>query len=110
MEREMAEISVSEASRNLSHWINRASFGREFVVVTSRGKAKAVIVGIEAFEALFGMEILNEEELIPLSQLRQEFREATENAGYKSRDDIIQLVREVREEIADERYAALLKE
>jgi prevent-host-death family protein len=106
----MTEISISEASRNLSHWINRASYGREFVVVTSRGKAKAVIVGIEAFEALFGLEILSEDELIPLPHFTQEFREATENAGYKTREDIIQLVREVRKEIADEKYGTLHKE
>lgn len=106
----MAEISISEASRNLSHWINRASYGRELVVVTSRGKAKAVILGMEAFEALFGMKLLSEEELTPLPQFQNEFRGAMEDAGYKTRQDIIDLVREVRKEIADERVASLQKE
>jgi prevent-host-death family protein len=110
MEATMAEISISEASRNLSHWINRASYGRELVVVTSRGKAKAVILGMEAFEALFGMEILSEEELTPLPQFQNEFWEATEDAGYKTRDDIVRLVREVRKEIADERAITAQKE
>ncbi|MFZ0547606.1 MAG: type II toxin-antitoxin system Phd/YefM family antitoxin [Candidatus Promineifilaceae bacterium] len=106
----MAEISVSEASRNLSHWINRASYGRELVLVTSRGKAKAVILGVDAFEALFGMKLLSEEELIPQEQFQKEFRKAMEDAGYETRDDIIELVREVRKEIVSERTAPLQEE
>jgi prevent-host-death family protein len=103
VEVKMAEISVSEASRNLSHWINRASYGQELVVVTSRGKAKAVILGVEAFEALFGMKLLSEEELTPMPHFQKEFREAAQDSGYKTREDIINLVREVRKEIAEER-------
>ena len=36
-------ISISEASRNLSHWVNQASYGRECVLLTSRGRVKAVV-------------------------------------------------------------------
>lgn len=100
------EVSISEASRNLSHWINRASYGREFVVVTSRGKPKAVIMGMDAFEDLIGIgEYLNRE-LMPLDQFRQQFRQALAESGYQTRDDIVALVREVKQEMAAERHMA----
>jgi hypothetical protein len=31
----MAQVSVSKASQNLSHWTNQASYGRECVIVTA---------------------------------------------------------------------------
>ncbi len=96
----MTQISVSEASRNLSHWINRASYGREVVVVTSRGRAKAVILGVEAFEELVGLREYADLELLPLEALREGFRQALAESGYHSRDEIVDLVREVKQEVA----------
>lgn len=98
----MSQVSISEASRNLSHWINRASYGREVVVVTSRGRAKAVILGVEAFEELVGLHDYADLELMPLEQFRSEFRDALSESGYNSRDDIINLVREVKQELVAE--------
>lgn len=101
----MSQVSVSKASRNLSHWINRASYGREVVVVTSRGKPKAVILGVEAFEELVGLHDFADLELMPLEQFRTEFRQALAESGYQSRDDMIELVREVKQELAAEQAA-----
>lgn len=96
----MSQISVSEASRNLSHWINRASYGREVVVVTSRGRAKAVILGVEAFEELVGLGEYADLELRPLAQFRREFRQALGESGVQSPEEIVELVRAVKEELA----------
>lgn len=98
----MTRVSVSEASRNLSHWINEASYGGQVVIITSRGKPKAVIVGMEAFEELIGIDEYLDRELIPMDQFRQEFRAALGEAGYHTPDDIVHLIQEVRQEMASE--------
>ena len=46
------EVSIAEASRQLSQIVNRASYGGEVVLLTSRGKPKAVVVSIETFQQL----------------------------------------------------------
>lgn len=93
---------MSKASRNLSHWINRASYGREVVVVTSRGRPKAVILGVEAFEELVGLHEYADHELMPMEQFRSEFRQALAESGYQTREEINDLVREVKRELATE--------
>jgi prevent-host-death family protein len=90
----MTLISVSEASQNLSHWINQASYGRECVIVTSRGRAKAVLIGVP--EKM-------REPARAVDQLRREFHQALIEAGYGTSDQIVELVREVKRELADER-------
>ncbi len=99
----MSQISISEASRNLSHWINQASYGRDLIVITSRGKAKAILIGADSFEALIGMGDYAHRELMPAEQLRQQFRQALVNAGYTDREAIVEMVRKVKQEIANER-------
>jgi prevent-host-death family protein len=98
----MTQISVSEASRNLSHWINQATYGRKPVVVTSHGKAKAVIISAEAFEQLIGIHGYVHRELLPPEQLRQEFQQALAEAGYDDRETIINLVRQVKQEMVED--------
>ena len=104
----MSQISISEASRNLSHWINQASYGRDLIVITSRGKAKAILIGADSFEALIGMGDYAHRELMPAEQLRQQFRQALMNAGYADREAIVEMVRKVKQEkrshASDKRY------
>lgn len=99
----MTLVSVSEASQNLSHWINQASYGRECVIVTSRGRAKAVLMGVDAFEALIGVPNQTRKPTRSVEQLRQEFGQALAEAGYYTADQIVELVREVRRDMGDER-------
>ncbi len=98
----MTQVSISEASRNLSHWINKASYGRDLIFVTSRGKPKAVIIGAETFAALVGMQEYAHRELQPAETFRHEFRTALAEAGYQTSDDMIALVQEVKKEAASE--------
>ncbi len=98
----MTLVSVSEASQNLSHWINQASYGRECVIVTSRGRAKAVLLGVEAFEAMINIPAQERAPSRAVEQLRREFRQALSQAGYETRDQIVDLVRQVKRELADE--------
>jgi len=102
-------ISISEASRNLSHWVNQASYGRECVLLTSRGRVKAVIIGVEAFEALLGTQPTAANQRMPVAQLRREFRQALGEAGYQTKEEMLNLVQEVKRELAEERSASHLE-
>lgn len=98
----MSTVSITEASRQLSQLINRAAYGRDIVILTSRGQAKAVLLGMEAFDQLVGMHKHAEQPLMPLAEFQQKFRAALEDAGYDTREKIVKLVREVRGEKARE--------
>lgn len=96
----MSTVSISEASRNLSHWINRASYGEEYVVLTSRGKPKAILMGMDQFETLLHMDRYSQRDLRPIEYLRAEIRESLAEAGYATNEDIVTLVREVKRDLA----------
>jgi len=43
----MLEVSVSQVKAALSEYLNRAAYGRERIVISSRGKPKAAMIGID---------------------------------------------------------------
>lgn len=45
----MDRVSIVEAKRDLSRLVNEAAFGHKAVVVTSRGRPKAVLISHEDF-------------------------------------------------------------
>lgn len=98
----MSRVSVSEASRNLSHWINRAAYGQESIILESHGRPKAVLIGMEVFEEL----IRNHPDLrrkpMATDEFRADFRQALEEAGYRTADDIVRLIQEIKSEILAE--------
>lgn len=50
----MDRVSIVEAKRDLSRVVNKAAYGHEPIILTSRGWPKAVIVGHEEFLRLVG--------------------------------------------------------
>jgi len=52
----MTAISISEMKDTLSEVLNRASYGKERIIVTSRGKPKAVVIGVDDLELLEELE------------------------------------------------------
>ena len=42
-----ATVSIGEVKRDISELVNRVAFGGERIVLTSRGKPKAVLVNVE---------------------------------------------------------------
>lgn len=52
----MIQVSVSEVKIHFSEYLNRAINEQERVIITSRGKPKAVIIGIEELERLEALE------------------------------------------------------
>jgi prevent-host-death family protein len=99
----MSTFSIAEAGRQLSRLVNRASYGREIVVLTSRGQPKAVLIGIESFQELVGMREYAKMPLMPFEPFQRKFKQALVEAGFDSREKIVDLVREVKQEITEER-------
>jgi prevent-host-death family protein len=101
----MTTIGIAEASRQLSHLVNQAAYAREIIVLTSRGQAKAVLLGVDAFQELVGMRPYVDKQLKPLDSFHRSIREALEESGYGDPEKIVDLVQDVRREMADERSA-----
>ena len=99
----MSTVTIATANRQLSQLINRAAYSGEILILTSRGRPKAVLLGMEAFEELVNMRQYAERPLMLYDAFQSRFREALEEAGFGSREKIVELVREVKREIADER-------
>ena len=45
-----SKVSIGQVKREISELLNRVAFGGERIVLTSRGKPKAVIVSLEDYE------------------------------------------------------------
>ena len=99
----MSTVSISDASRTLSRLVNRAAFGNEIVILSSRGRAKAVLLGLETFEELIGMREHAKQQLVPLDIFQQQLRQAFADAGYDTTEKIVDMVREVKNELVAER-------
>ncbi|MDY7076257.1 MAG: type II toxin-antitoxin system Phd/YefM family antitoxin [Chloroflexota bacterium] len=52
----MDTIGIAEIKRNISTIVNRVAFGRERIILTSRGKPKAALVSIEDLQKLEALE------------------------------------------------------
>lgn len=48
----MDTVGIAEIKRNISALVNQVAFGRERIVLTSRGKPKAALVSIEDLQKL----------------------------------------------------------
>ena len=78
----MLEVSVSQVKAALSEYLNRAAYGQERIVISSRGKPKAAMIGIDDFhrleeleDALAGIEALEAHEsgeTVPWHQIKAE--------------------------------------
>jgi len=101
----METVSISSIKKDISGLINRVAFGRERVVLTSRGRPKAALVSMLDYLRLTQMD---EEE-----QARDAQRELAELAGARAlREEILEYsagrmsntadeLRELREELDD---------
>lgn len=99
----MNTVRIVDASQQLSELVNRATAEKEPIILTAEGKAKAVLLSVEAFENLVGMREYSCRELMPLESLQHQFNQALIEAGYDSREKIVNLVQEVKQKMAAER-------
>lgn len=47
-----SQVSIGRVKREISELVNRVAFGGERIVLTSRGKPKAVIVSLDDYEQI----------------------------------------------------------
>jgi prevent-host-death family protein len=52
----MIKVSVSKVKSDFSKYLNQAAYGKERVVITSRGKPKAILVSVEEMKRLEALE------------------------------------------------------
>lgn len=48
----MIKVSLTQVKAALSEYVNRAAYGNERIIITSRGRPKAVLLSIEELERL----------------------------------------------------------
>ena len=46
------QVSIGQVKRDISELVNRVAFGGERIILTSRGKPKAVLVSVSDYETL----------------------------------------------------------
>lgn len=52
----MSIVSISQLKDRLSEYLNRVAFGRERIIVASRGKPKAAVISLSDLELLEELE------------------------------------------------------
>ena len=82
----MIEVSVSEVKADFSKYLNQAAYGHERVVITSRGKPKAILVGIEEMKRLEALERAIGQTEAPLSPQNQRLLELLRAAPEDDKD------------------------
>jgi prevent-host-death family protein len=88
------KVNIREARERFSEIINRVSYKGERVVLMSRNKPKALIVGLEEAEALEGDPMREGRRLLQLEQIRR-IRERLVSKNVKS--DSVDELRKLRE-------------
>ncbi len=83
----MSTTSVSELKSALSEFLNRAAYGRERIIVASRGKPKAAVISIDdlhrleeledALAAHEALEAYETAETTPWDEVKAELAEGT---------------------------------
>ncbi len=98
----MESVSISSIKKDISGLINRVAFGRERIVLTSRGRPKAAIIGMADLARLMALDQEQEDaavqqelaELAAARTLREEILEYASGKYSNSADEL----RELREE------------
>jgi prevent-host-death family protein len=98
------QISIGELKRDLSGVINQAAYGKERIVIVSRGKPKAAMVSLEDLERLRKMSSPGREPQIAWLARADVLRERTgqwQVAHGIEPQDSAEILEQLREERAD---------
>jgi prevent-host-death family protein len=86
------QISIGQVKRDISELVNRVAYGGERIVLTSRGKPKAVLVSMSDYEHILAQrkahftmvsEIRNAAPDLPFSEVEKEVAEAVKKVRTK---------------------------
>lgn len=97
-----SSIDVNREKPELAELVNRASASQEIITLTAEGDNSAVLLSRDAFEYLVGLQKYRQRETMPREKFESQFRQALAEAGYDTREKIIDLVREVKKEMYEE--------
>ena len=98
-----SNIDISSTQPDLTDLVNRASSRQEIITLTAQDQQSAVLLSLEAFEYLIGLQQHRYKQLMSPIEFEQQFRQALTDAGYDSREKIVNLVRSVKKEMYEER-------
>lgn len=96
----MLEATVRD-NQELSQLIQQATSKREAITLVQEGQQKAVLLSLEMFQALIG--ISDRREQLSNQGFAAMSRQLFTKSGYDSPDKIMQLIQEVKQELAAER-------
>ena len=88
-------------NQELSQLIQQANSKREAITLVQEGQQKAVLLSLEMFQNLIG--ISDRREKLSVTGFADTSRQLFTTSGYDSPDKIMQLLDEVKEELAVER-------
>jgi PHD/YefM family antitoxin component YafN of YafNO toxin-antitoxin module len=96
----MLEATVRD-NQELSQLIQQATSKREAITLVQEGQQKAVLLSLEMFQTLIG--ISDRREQLSNQGFAAISRQLFTKSGYDSPDKIMQLIQEVKQELAAER-------
>ena len=99
----MPPVSVNEATGNLQNWVDKAVDG-EVVQLTVNGEKRAVLVGMEQLLSLMGFPQNPKKKDWSSEQWSENMRASFQEAGYNTPEEIVNLIKEVRKEIYEEKF------
>ena len=95
-------VEVNGAAPELVELVHRASTSKEVITLTDKGKTSAVLLSLETFEHLVGLQ--QQHAMISQDEFQRQIQKDFADSGYDSREKIIELVREVKREMYEERH------
>ena len=98
-----SDSDVNSTKPELTNFIDRATDSQEMITLKSEDQKTAVIASAETFEHLVGLNRYRSGETMPADEFEKGFHQALVDAGYDSREKILDLVRDVKQEIYEER-------
>jgi PHD/YefM family antitoxin component YafN of YafNO toxin-antitoxin module len=96
----MLEATVRD-NQELSQLIQQATSKREAITLVQEGQQKAVLLSLEMFQNLIG--ISDRREQVSAQRFTAMSRQLFTKSGYDSPDKILQLIQDVKQELATER-------
>lgn len=87
---------------SLTNLVRQVSVSHGAIGLSVDGHQQAVILSLETFKQLLGGKIRAEHEQLSEPEFHQRFQQALVEAGFDTREKVIDLVREVKRDIAAE--------
>lgn len=98
-------VEVSSAAPELAELVHRATTGKEVITLTDKGKESAVLLSLETFENLVGRQ--QQRAMMSQDEFQRQIQKDFADAGYDTKEKLIELVREVKQEMYEERHQQL---